>query len=37
MRLSTRSRYGTRMMVDLARNYKKGPVQMREISKRQNL
>jgi Rrf2 family protein len=25
------------MMVDLARNYKKGPVHMRDISKRQNI
>ena len=37
MKLSTRSRYGTRLMVDLARNYNKGPVQMRDISNRQNI
>jgi Rrf2 family protein len=37
MRLSTRSRYGTRMMVDLAQHYDQGPVQMREIAKRQDI
>ena len=37
MKLSTRSRYGTRMMVDLAQHYDEGPVQMGEISKRQDI
>ena len=37
MKLSTRSRYGTRMMLDLARHYEKGPVQMGEIAKRQKV
>jgi len=37
MRLSTRSRYGTRMMVDLAQRYDDGPVQIREIAKRQDI
>ena len=37
MKLSTRSRYGTRMMLDLARNYRKGPLQMGEIAKRQKI
>lgn len=37
MRLSTRSRYGTRMMIDLAQHYDDGPVQMRDISERQNV
>ena len=37
MRLSTRSRYGTRMMIDLAKHYRDGPVQMKDISERQNV
>ena len=37
MNLSTRSRYGTRMMLDLAQRYDQGPVQMGEISKRENI
>ncbi len=37
MKLSTRSRYGTRLMVDLAQHYKKGPVQIGDIAKRQNI
>ena len=37
MRLSTRSRYGTRMMQDLAQYYDKGPVRIGEIAKRQDL
>jgi Rrf2 family iron-sulfur cluster assembly transcriptional regulator len=37
MRLSTRSRYGTRMMIDLATHYSDGPVQMKDISIRQNV
>ena len=37
MKLSTRSRYGTRMMLDLARHYDEGPVQMGEIANRQNI
>lgn len=37
MKLSTRSRYGTRILVDLARNKNKGPVQIGEISKRQDI
>ena len=35
MKLSTRSRYGARILVDLARNKDKGPIQIGEISKRQ--
>jgi Rrf2 family iron-sulfur cluster assembly transcriptional regulator len=35
MKLSTRSRYGTRILVDLARHDNHGPVQIGEISKRQ--
>lgn len=37
MRLSTRSRYGTRLLLDLAQHYKKGPIQLGEIAKRQGL
>ena len=37
MKLSTRGRYGTRLMVELAKNYGKGPVSMMEISKQQNI
>ena len=37
MKLSTRSRYGVRLLVDLARNGNQGPVQMGEISKRQDI
>ena len=34
MKLSTRGRYGTRMMLDLAQHYDQGPVQIGEIAKR---
>ena len=37
MRLSTRGRYGTRLMVDLAQHYADGPVPLAEIAKRQDL
>ncbi len=37
MKLSTRSRYGTRMMVDLAQHYNEGPVQAGDIAKRQDI
>jgi Rrf2 family protein len=37
MKLSTRSRYGARILVDLARNSQQGPVQIGEISKRQDI
>jgi Rrf2 family protein len=37
MKLSTRSRYGARILVDLARNHGQGPVQIGEISKRQDI
>jgi Rrf2 family iron-sulfur cluster assembly transcriptional regulator len=37
VKLSTRSRYGTRMMLDLAEHYADGPVQMGEIAKRQDI
>lgn len=37
MKLSTRSRYGARILVDLALNSNEGPVQIGEISKRQDI
>ena len=37
MRLSTRGRYGTRLMVDLAQHYAHGPIPLAEIAKRQEL
>ena len=37
MKLSTRSRYGTRLMLDLAQHYADGPVQIGEIGKRQDI
>jgi len=37
MKLSTRSRYGARILVDLALNSTEGPVQIGEISKRQEI
>jgi len=37
MKLSTRSRYGTRILVDIATNHARGPVQIGDISKRQNI
>ena len=37
MKLFTRSRYGTRMMLDLAKHFDDGPVQISQISKRENL
>lgn len=37
MKLSTRSRYGTRLMVDLAQHYDSGPVRIRDIARRQDI
>lgn len=37
MKLSTRSRYGTRMMIELARHFDGGPVQLGEIARQQDL
>ncbi|MBW2634882.1 MAG: Rrf2 family transcriptional regulator [Deltaproteobacteria bacterium] len=37
MRLSTRSRYGTRLMIDIARNSNEGPVRINDIAKRQEI
>jgi len=35
MKLSTRSRYGTRMLVDMAQHYNECPIQVGDIAKRQ--
>ncbi len=37
MKLSTRSRYGTRLMLDMAQHYGQGPIQLGAIAKRQNI
>ena len=37
MKLSTRSRYGTRLMLDMAQHYGEGPIQLWEIAKRQDV
>ena len=37
MKLSTKSRYGTRMILDLAERYGQGAIQLGEIAKRQNI
>jgi len=37
MKLSTRGRYGTRLMLELAKHYGKGPINITEISKNQGI
>lgn len=37
VKLSTRSRYGTRMMIELARHYNQGPLQINDIAKKQDI
>ena len=37
MKLSTKTRYGMRAMVDLALHYEKGPVLLKDIAKRQEV
>lgn len=37
MKLSTRARYGVRMMLSLALNYGKGPVFLKDIAKREEI
>ncbi len=37
MRLTTKSRYGTRLVLDLAIYAKKGPVPLGDVAKRQNI
>ena len=37
MKLSTRSRYGTRMMLDMAEHYDEGPIQIGDMARRQDI
>jgi len=37
MKLSTRSRYGTRLLLDMAARYGQGPIQLGDIAKRQDV
>lgn len=37
MKLSTKGRYGVRLMIDLAAHYGEGPVLLREIARRQGI
>ena len=37
MKLSTKTRYGTRMILEMAQNYGQGAIQLGEIAKRQNI
>lgn len=37
MKLTTRTRYGIRAILDLAKNFKNRPVSIKEISERQNI
>ncbi len=37
MKLSTRSRYGTRLILDMAQNYSDHPIQLGEIARRQQI
>ena len=37
MKLSTRSRYGTRLMLELAQHYTEGPIPLGDIAKRQDV
>jgi Rrf2 family cysteine metabolism transcriptional repressor len=37
MKISTKIRYGTRAMVDLASHYGEGPIELKEIAKKENI
>jgi Rrf2 family transcriptional regulator, iron-sulfur cluster assembly transcription factor len=37
MKLSTRSRYGTRLMLDMAEHHQEGPIRLRTIANRQGI
>jgi Rrf2 family protein len=37
IRISTKGRYGTRLMLELAMNYDRGPVLLKEIAKKQEI
>lgn len=36
-KLSTRGRYGVRLMLDLALNYRKGPIALKDVARRQEI
>lgn len=37
MKLTTKSRYGLRAMIDIATNFKEDPIPLKEVAKRQNI
>lgn len=37
MKLSTRSRYGTRLLLDMAQHHEEGPIQLGDIARRQEI
>ncbi|MFO8032217.1 MAG: Rrf2 family transcriptional regulator [Desulfohalobiaceae bacterium] len=37
MKLSTRGRYGTRLMLELAENFQQGPIHLNDIAQKQNI
>ena len=37
MKLSTRSRYGTRLVLDMAKHYNQGPIRLNDIARRQGI
>ncbi len=37
MRLSTKARYATRALIELAHNYGQGPVRLKDIAKNQDI
>jgi len=37
MKLSTRSRYGTRLMLDMAQHYQDGPIHLASVAQRQGI
>ncbi len=37
MKLSTRSRYGTRLMLDMAQHYQDGPIHLASVAQRQEI
>jgi Rrf2 family iron-sulfur cluster assembly transcriptional regulator len=37
MKLSTRSRYGTRLMLDMAQHYHEGPIHLASVAERQGI
>jgi Rrf2 family protein len=37
MKLSTRSRYGTRLLMDMAHHYAEGPIHLSDIARRQGI